>query len=126
MNCLRPGHFSKQCKSINKCRKCQKPHHTLIHTDKKEGSDQSAPPTSIVSSNAASGIASDDVSSPYSPSKSFTVTAVVVPWVTCDLPVEPVHFESRWTHLSDLPLADPDLDVLGRSTSYWEWTFTLT
>ena len=32
MNCLKSGHFSKQCPSINKCRKCQKPHHTLILT----------------------------------------------------------------------------------------------
>ena len=35
MNCLKSGHFSKQCPCINKCRKCQKPHHTLIHTDPK-------------------------------------------------------------------------------------------
>ena len=178
MNCVRPGHFSSQCKSVNKCRKCQKPHHTLIHTDKKESPDQTAPPTSIVSSNTAAGIASNtllmtcqvvvkspdgsstrvralldsasstsfvserlaqslglprsrhnvhisgvaglshhsplqsvatfNVTSTYSPSKSFTVTAIVVPRVTCDLPIEPVHSESHWTHLSDLPLADPD------------------
>lgn len=35
-NCLRPGHFSKQCPSLNLCSKCQKPHHTLIHDDSKE------------------------------------------------------------------------------------------
>ena len=35
-NCLQPGHFSKQCPSLNRCRKCQKPHHTLIHDDSKE------------------------------------------------------------------------------------------
>ena len=36
LNCLQPGHFSKQCPSLNRCKKCQKPHHTLIHDDSKE------------------------------------------------------------------------------------------
>ncbi len=31
MNCLRPGHFVRQCKSQHRCRKCQRPHHTLLH-----------------------------------------------------------------------------------------------
>ena len=31
INCLRPGHFVKQCNSSNRCRTCQKPHHTLMH-----------------------------------------------------------------------------------------------
>ena len=34
MNCLSSGHFVKQCKSVHKCRKCQKLHHTLLHVDK--------------------------------------------------------------------------------------------
>ncbi len=34
--CLRPGHFSRQCPSLNRCRKCQKPHHTLIHSENNE------------------------------------------------------------------------------------------
>lgn len=175
MNCLRQGHFSKQCKSLNKCRKYQKHHHTLIHSDKKENTDQSTP---IVSSNTAAGVTSNtllmtcqvivksldgssiraralldsasstsfvserlvqnlclprtrqdvhisgiaglshhsplqsvatfNVSSTYSPSKSFNITAVVIPRVTCDLPIKPIYFDSRWTHLSDLSLADPD------------------
>ena len=33
MNCLKPGHFVKQCKSMHRCRKCQKPHHTLLHIE---------------------------------------------------------------------------------------------
>lgn len=45
MNCLKPGHFSKQCGSNNRCRKCQKLHHTLIHSDARGSSqsEQSAP-----------------------------------------------------------------------------------
>ncbi len=35
MNCLNSGHFVKQCKSMHRCRTCQKPHHTLLHVDPK-------------------------------------------------------------------------------------------
>ena len=31
MNCLRPGHFIKSCKSLHRCKVCQRPHHTLLH-----------------------------------------------------------------------------------------------
>lgn len=30
MNCLKPGHFLRQCKSLYRCRVCQKPHHSLL------------------------------------------------------------------------------------------------
>ena len=33
LNCLRPGHFVKQCKSLHRCRNCQRPHHSLLHLD---------------------------------------------------------------------------------------------
>ncbi len=33
LNCLKPGHFVKECTSTNRCRKCQKLHHTLLHVD---------------------------------------------------------------------------------------------
>ena len=33
MNCLRPGHFLKQCPSGQKCKKCSKPHHSWLHVD---------------------------------------------------------------------------------------------
>ena len=38
VNCLRPGHFVKQCKSLHRCRRCQKPHHTLLHIENEQGS----------------------------------------------------------------------------------------
>ena len=34
LNCLRPGHFVKDCKSLHHCKVCQKPHHSLLHIDK--------------------------------------------------------------------------------------------
>ena len=181
------------CTRFNRCRKCQKPHHTLIHDDSKETlpsqSDKtltsstsstepmvlshtaagitsntllmtcqvlvkapdnssvearalldSASSTSFVSERLAqslclprfhhniriSGIAGLSHQSPlqsvvtfnvspvHTTAKSLSVSAIVVPRVTCDLPVQPVHFDSQWTHLKDLKLADPDFGRPGR------------
>ena len=46
--------------------------------------------------------------------RKIDITAVEVPKVTCDLPLKPVTFEISWTHLSDLPLADPGFGQPGR------------
>ena len=40
-------------------------------------------------------------------SKKYIVTAVVVPRVTCDLPLHPIPFNIRWKHLEDITLSDP-------------------
>lgn len=47
-------------------------------------------------------------------SHKFNFTAVIVPRVTCDLPVKPVQFGLDWNHLDSLPLADPDFGRPGR------------
>ncbi len=189
LNCLRPGHLSRQCSSFNRCRRCQRPHHTLIHTEVKEsvppeqqshvstigpviatnaqagctsstllmtcqvvinGPDGScmraralldcASSTSFVSERLAqalrlprssqsmkiSGVAglshqsplhsvtTFDVAAVSSPNEKLRVTAVVLPHVTCNLPLQPVHQDSKWTHLSDLHLADPDFGCPGK------------
>ena len=44
----------------------------------------------------------------------FDVTAVIMPRMTYDLPLQPIPFKPEWTHLSDLTLADPDFGVPGR------------
>lgn len=69
LNCMRSGHFVKNCKSLHRCRVCQKPHHTLLHYEEKAQAPTSAPviaalnPSSaaapITSSHAATGIKSD-------------------------------------------------------------------
>ena len=59
-------------------------------------------------------IATFKISPVRSPPKDFAISAIVVPRVTCDLPLQPVHRESNWTHLSELPLADPDYGIPGR------------
>ena len=39
------------------------------------------------------------------------MTAVVVPRVTCDLPLHPISFDLKWRHLQGIPLADPDFGL---------------
>jgi len=53
-------------------------------------------------------IATFTISPVLSPKEKLQISAIVVPRVTCDLPVQPVHLNSKWSHLSDLHLADPD------------------
>ncbi len=63
-NCLSSGHFTKNCKSSHRCKKCQRLHHTLMHLES-ESNNNAAPkptpsedsstvqPSSQVTSNAA-------------------------------------------------------------------------
>ena len=60
LNCLRPGHFVRQCKSQHKCRKCQRPHHTLLHVD----TDVEGPPVNgveLLPSHTATGLATNSL-----------------------------------------------------------------
>ena len=47
------------------------------------------------------------------PDKRFKVSAIIMPRVTCDLPVSPVK-DNGWDHLSDLSLADTSFSQPGR------------
>ena len=40
LNCLKPGHLLKQCPSVHRCPKCQRPHHTWLHLDKEANSQR--------------------------------------------------------------------------------------
>ncbi len=42
LNCLKHGHFLKQCPSTQRCRQCQRPHHTLLHVEQKRGDRESS------------------------------------------------------------------------------------
>lgn len=44
----------------------------------------------------------------------INVSAVAVPRVTSDLPLQPIPLNATWSHLSGLPLADPDFGRPGR------------
>ena len=52
-------------------------------------------------------VANFQISSALSNQRKIDLTAIVLPKVTCDLPVSPVPFDLSWTHLSDIPLAYP-------------------
>ena len=187
-NCLSGGHFRKQCRSIHKCKICQRPHHTLLHiepqsTPKPDGSPENKDATKVSSNTAVrlrsnallmtcrvsvltpdgssvearalldnassasfvserlvqslslprfnqhvrvSGIGGVSQRAPIQSISNFQISpvgsakrrielsAVVVPKVTCDLPLAPVPFDLSWTHISDLPLADPGFGLPGR------------
>lgn len=186
INCLKPVHFLRQCKSLYRCRVCQKPHHSLLHAEAKPERDpvppikppetpvpsltatklnanallmtcqvvvsspdgvsvrarallDSASSASFVSERLVnflhlsrsrhvtriSGIAglshdspsrfiSDFVVSPRdNPARQFHVSAVVVPKVTCDLPVHPTPLDPNWSHIAGLSLADPQFGSPG-------------
>ena len=194
VNCMRSGHYVKDCKSIHRCKVCQKPHHTLLHVEEKSPVNNlspsgdnapvhSAPPAPIAASHATMGIKSDlllmtcrirveaadgtytearaildsgssssfiserlartlrlprsylsarisgvagfmhtstqpvatfSVCSLHSLGRRFTTTAVIVPRVTCDLPLHPIRSNESWSHLSDLQLADPNFEQPGK------------
>ncbi len=180
MNCLKPGHFLKQCRSQYRCRVCQKPHHSLLHAESKGDRDPvppAQPPGTRIPVHAATGLKPNAllmtcqvvVSSPDgtsikaralldsassasfvskrlvnslrlprshhttrisgiaglshksqshsvadfvvcscdNSSKQFRVSAIIVPKVTCDLPIHPIPLDPDWSHLKGLKLADP-------------------
>ena len=74
MNCLRPGHFARQCTNMSRCRRCQKSHRTLIHSDSRvaeqaETSSHTATAEQATAAHAATGFqhTADDVPNPGSP-----------------------------------------------------------
>lgn len=62
---------------------------------------------SSVNAASARSVASLQISSIYPGGKKLSISAIVLPHVTCDLPLAPVQSNLSWTHLSGLPLADP-------------------
>ena len=48
------------------------------------------------------------------PTKQISIAAIVVPHVTCNMPLHPVAFDEKWKHITDLPLADPSFGHPGQ------------
>ena len=185
-NCLKPGHFVKQCKSAFRCKTCQKPHHSLLHIEVREDSEHgdlsnsvdthtshtatgiesgmllttcklmieapsgmmiearglldSASSASFVSERIVqalklprstcnakfSGIAgmahsantqslaTFNIAPSHNVDNKINVTAIVLPRITCNLPVSRIPFDPSWKHLLTLPLADPTFGIPGR------------
>ena len=61
-----------------------------------------------------SSVSTFEISSLTSSNAKYTISAIVVPRVTCDLPLQPVYNSSQWSHLSNITLADPDFATPGR------------
>lgn len=59
MNCVRPGHYVKDCTSSHRCKRCQKAYHTLLHLEAPSSAQEPPPalPTSV-SNHAATGMQS--------------------------------------------------------------------
>ena len=191
VNCLRPGHFVKQCKSVYRCKVCQRPHHSLLHVESRSEhstvnchSNESPPIVNPVMSHAVTelktnallmtckllieapngslveargildsassasfvserivqslginrsscnatisgiaglthksstqSVATFNISPIHSPNQRINVSAIVVPRVTRDLPVSPISFNTKWSHLSAIQLADPTFGLPGR------------
>ena len=181
LNCLRSGHFAKHCKSLHHCRKCQKPHHTMLHVDTPSETKPTPTQSTTVTNHAATtvsksishtllmtcrvricdpqgsyricralldsassttfvserltqslclprtrlpakivgiaGVSHDSTSQVFTelsispvndPSTEIQTRAVIIPRVTCKLPVQQVPTSPDWLHLADLTLADPD------------------
>ena len=122
LNCLKPGHFVRQCKSLHRCHKCQKPHHSLLHVEPRDSPPTQPPPqfprthqnlqisgvAGLSHATPSHSIVQFAISPVSSPADKSRVSAIVVPRVTCDLPVKPVTPQLSWNHISDISLADPD------------------
>ena len=61
-----------------------------------------------------SSVSTFEISSLYSSNAKYTITAIVVPRVTCDLPMQPVYGTSKQDHLSNITLADPGFATPGK------------
>ena len=141
ISCLRHGHFVKSCRSLHKCRVCQKPHHTLLHIDEKSsGSPVVGAKSDATASTSSSGATPVSGSAPFtayatmgirsdlllmtsrvivespdgSKMEEVPVTAVIVSRVTSDLPLQHIPVNRKWNHLSDIQMADPDFGQPGR------------
>ena len=191
VNCLRPGHYVKQCKSVYRCKVCQRPHHSLLHVESRSEnstvnchSNESPPIVNPVMAHAVTelktnallmtckllieapngslveargildsassasfvserivqslginrsscnatisgiaglihksstqSVATFNISPIHSPNQRINVSAIVVPRVTRDLPVSPISFNTKWSYLSAIQLADPTFGLPGR------------
>jgi len=66
LNCLKPGHHTKECKNQKKCKTCNKNHHTLLHFEKQHQNQQQSDNSTSTSSETNSSIVSTHFSNNYS------------------------------------------------------------
>ena len=73
--------------------------------------------------NSVQDVTSFNICSMYSPSR-FDVDAIIIPHVTCNLPVVPIVWSDGWDNLNDLQLATPNSANLGEWMFYWVRRFS--
>ena len=94
LNCLKPGHFSRNCSSNNHCQKCQKSHHTLLHSDTKQATEQ--PSERTVTSTPSGAILSV-----CSANRSYTLSSICF-WECASHDLPNASPFSRWQLLSSM------------------------
>ena len=101
MNCFSSNHFVKQCKSVHRCKRCQKPHHTLLHVDSVPTSSSPAatPSTIPISSTPATIIP-----------PTMPVSHVATPPSTINPAAPP--FNPQGMELTSVPQSQPPSDVI--------------
>ena len=68
----------------------------------------------LVRSSPIQSLASLKIATTCPPGEKIGITGIVVPRVTCDLPLQPVDFDLSWNHLSGIQLADPNFGIPGK------------
>ncbi len=68
----------------------------------------------LLASHTVHSVATFKISPVLSPQEKMHISAIVVPRVTCDLPIQPVHYDPQWNYLSGLRLADPEFGQPGK------------
>ena len=83
MNCFSSNHFVKQCKSVHRCKRCQKPHHTLLHVDSVpiNSSRVAEPPSTIPISSSPAAILQNVPASSSPATPPLAINPVAPPFV---------------------------------------------
>ena len=114
LNCLKPGNFIRECKSLHRCRKCQK-HQSLLHMEQRDppSTQPSSPPVSSVTSNLATGLASNTLLMTcwvliHSPSGSVMKVRALL-----DSASSASFISERLTHLLEFPRTRQNVRISG-------------
>ena len=70
--------------------------------------------TGLIHSSPIQAIASFNISPVHDTTRKHSLTAVIVPKVTCDLPLHPILCDIQWKHLTGLRLVDPHFNCSGK------------
>ena len=81
LNCFKPGHLLKQCPSVHRCRKCQRPHHSWLHLDKEANPQRQTNASPSTSENTPGNV------TPYMSQSSDSCRRVLL--MTCQVQVIP-------------------------------------